>query len=704
MSNCDQIDELVSLEAIYDGDEDVILRLPAVELATCEGPLQLTVDITLDLGKVLALCTGALKASVVSLPLQLRAVLPPEYLAADGEPVPPQIDLSAAWLPREMRQHLCEKLDGIWCDQVGAPVLFSWIEWLRKDACTSIDLGGELHVDPQDVDIEILAALDRERRPHADRGGTLARCDHCAGRVARGSALALGWCQHTLCSACLGIVVRLHGPSTKPRCPLPQCQALITAEVAQTAREAPQPEEVVKHIIGKPLESSVVFCPCCEDLGTDTPVLTSGDSARLAAGVPEACKCPKCEWSFCGVCRSPCHPSEVCVAGAGRAKRLLQRRPPLPWGAVTEEAKEIVGKEGKKAMLLRQKMDVARQAEASKAGAAEAQQASARPKKDAAEAAEAEARMLLKLDKHVVAWYLEGNSLDAKIFAEAQDQQDVPKDYEDMRWGLVSLYFDEICGSLQKEFGGSSQLGRAPFHLRPLALARDVCQRFMQEVEANPAVEIRPAFHGSAAKNYPSIARRGLLIPGDKNELRVVNGAAHGRGVYTANVDSAWLSVGFCDEPHLLICAVLDSTSVRHVGDAMVVGKASHVVPIFEAYGDCFARVRSRKAAAAATAAQVGLLKSMLIKLSATSGASATPQAGQPPATTTVVATAPAQPGGAAGATPSATAEKPSVAKAAAASPAPARKEANAEAGAAKAAPKKKSFKERLAAKRHKFH
>merc|ERR1712217_36414 len=101
-----------------------------------------------------------------------------------------------------------------------------------------------------------------------------------------------------------------------------------------------------------------------------------------------------------------------------------------------------------------------------------------------------------------------------------------------------------------------------------------------------PNAEMRPAFHGTNAANHKSIFNRGLLIPGAGNELQVIHGAAHGRGVYTANIDAAWLSRSFCTAPTMLVCAVLQTDAVRHVGDAMVVGKAEHVVPLFVGTGE----------------------------------------------------------------------------------------------------------------------
>merc|ERR1719401_2255713 len=121
--------------------------------------------------------------------------------------------------------------------------------------------------------------------------------------------------------------------------------------------------------------------------------------------------------------------------------------------------------------------------------------------------------------------------------------------------------------------------------LRPVPVAPAVHKRFMQTMLKKPEAEVRPAFHGTDVGNHASIFERGLLVPGDACDIRVVHGQAHGRGIYTANVDAAWLSQGFCTAPNMLVCAVLQSNSaVRHVGDAMVVARSDHVVPLFEGF------------------------------------------------------------------------------------------------------------------------
>merc|ERR1711988_1867856 len=114
---------------------------------------------------------------------------------------------------------------------------------------------------------------------------------------------------------------------------------------------------------------------------------------------------------------------------------------------------------------------------------------------------------------------------------------------------------------LEAVFGNSAVLSPAP-------IAKAVHERFLASLAEHNAVEIRPAFHGTNVVNHKSIFERGLLIPGRGNELKIVHGAVHGQGVYTANVDAAWLSKGFCSDPCMLVCAVLQS-QVRYAGDAM---------------------------------------------------------------------------------------------------------------------------------------
>jgi len=155
--------------------------------------------------------------------------------------------------------------------------------------------------------------------------------------------------------------------------------------------------------------------------------------------------------------------------------------------------------------------------------------------------------------------------------------------FEAFRRIFASAHTEHVTRSLLSVFGNGVTL-------RPAPVAPTVQRQFMQAMVEKPEAEVRPAFHGTDVRNYASIFERGLLVPGDASDIKVVHGQAHGQGIYTANVDAAWLSKGFCTAPSMLVCAVLQSEShVRHVGDAMVVARSDHVVPLFEGFGGSFA-------------------------------------------------------------------------------------------------------------------
>jgi len=152
----------------------------------------------------------------------------------------------------------------------------------------------------------------------------------------------------------------------------------------------------------------------------------------------------------------------------------------------------------------------------------------------------------------------------------------------------------EACAGLQSCFQG-------PMQLRPTPLSETVKKSFFAAVGGDLSGVVRPAYHGTDSKNLNSIYSKGLLIPGAGNDLRVLHGAAHGRGIYTAKIHDARLSWGFA-RGAVLICGVLDdavpkespemmgsfqvtqeSTNIRHVGNAMVVFDPRRVAPLWEA-------------------------------------------------------------------------------------------------------------------------
>jgi len=169
------------------------------------------------------------------------------------------------------------------------------------------------------------------------------------------------------------------------------------------------------------------------------------------------------------------------------------------------------------------------------------------------------------------------------------------KNFEEVRNDFLRQHGAEVKLNLDKCFAG-------PLKLEPAPVSQAVQQRFLRGFLASAGADLTPALHGSHADNYSSICERGLIIAGKKGDIPIAHGAAHGRGIYTACVTAPTLSRGFCSEPKMLVCAVVDdaqhvgrrencgnftvsakSATVKHVGDAMVISDESRVVPLFQA-------------------------------------------------------------------------------------------------------------------------
>jgi len=133
------------------------------------------------------------------------------------------------------------------------------------------------------------------------------------------------------------------------------------------------------------------------------------------------------------------------------------------------------------------------------------------------------------------------DNIAASTRKKAEELADMLKERSDdfawMRQSFLAIHQSSIEWGLGAVFGPD-------FDRRTVPLGSNVITQFMNSIQEMPLAEIRPAFHGTNIANYDSIYQRGLLVPGQGNELTILHGAVHGSGVYTANVDAAWLSKG----------------------------------------------------------------------------------------------------------------------------------------------------------------
>mmetsp|Transcript_94547 Transcript_94547/g.273327 ORF Transcript_94547/g.273327 Transcript_94547/m.273327 type:complete len:482 (-) Transcript_94547:244-1689(-) len=188
--------------------------------------------------------------------------------------------------------------------------------------------------------------------------------------------------------------------------------------------------------------------------------------------------------------------------------------------------------------------------------------------------------------------------------------------FAEVRQRFIAQHGETILKELRKVFTG-------PVRLEPAPLNMAVQKNFANACAMHASVALTPVLHGTDARNHSSIFEKGLLIPGGSDAVSVRNGNSHGQGIYTSKLDAAWLSQGFCTEPRMLVCGVLDdaapvprrllgrhwvtaeSKSTRHVGSAIVVFDPSRVAPLFEAVGVPMPTVSAPIAAPARALAQM---------------------------------------------------------------------------------------------------
>ena len=121
----------------------------------------------------------------------------------------------------------------------------------------------------------------------------------------------------------------------------------------------------------------------------------------------------------------------------------------------------------------------------------------------------------------------------------------------------------------------------------------DLLQRFRKviqskrlegtQVKVNVMNNIELALHGTESHNIESILSKGLLIPGQDNDVRVRNGQASGWGIYLSVTDPRE-SVHYCrGGGKMIACAVLlsDRVNVSHRNDFIVVRDESYILPCF---------------------------------------------------------------------------------------------------------------------------
>eukprot|EP00929_Paragymnodinium_shiwhaense_P028131 TRINITY_DN16372_c0_g1_i1.p1 TRINITY_DN16372_c0_g1~~TRINITY_DN16372_c0_g1_i1.p1 ORF type:complete len:523 (-),score=80.77 TRINITY_DN16372_c0_g1_i1:374-1942(-) len=166
---------------------------------------------------------------------------------------------------------------------------------------------------------------------------------------------------------------------------------------------------------------------------------------------------------------------------------------------------------------------------------------------------------------------------------EKQEQKDLCESLPSFK-KVQKQFLDTYGENMQQALKGT---GLADARLSPAPVATGVQRRFLAALQARGTdSSVIAAWHGTRKEVYPSIFASGLRIPGKGSGLRVVNGSAYGRGIYTAALHNPSMSCGYSDSKSLIACAIIDKCPREKVADHghfLVTFDDSLIVPLFEA-------------------------------------------------------------------------------------------------------------------------
>jgi len=132
----------------------------------------------------------------------------------------------------------------------------------------------------------------------------------------------------------------------------------------------------------------------------------------------------------------------------------------------------------------------------------------------------------------------------------SRDQSSQPESEAVLFKRVLDDFRRRYASELLYAFGADAQISPAP-------VSNKVQSQLMRRLASESRTHLVLGYHGTARKNYPSIFARGLLIPGEKNGLRVANGSAYGNGIYTASAGEAPMSKSYIRCDSMLVCGVL---------------------------------------------------------------------------------------------------------------------------------------------------
>ncbi|XP_043925206.1 E3 ubiquitin-protein ligase RNF14-like isoform X2 [Protopterus annectens] len=335
-----QEDELLALAGIF--DEDEFKR----DESSQGGEIQICLTLPPDFGVLMDDRNEQLEYIVDGLPpVVLKFDLPADY-PSDS---PPTFRLHCIWLTASQLTSLCTQLDEIWKENTGCVVLFSWIQFLRDEALSFLNIGSSLLIEPSEIRRCChcpLASTETEQAGIEEAEATVGAsccdpravqdveswgnilpeildfnqhqkqklfnskvycCKICFLEKFGSDCLCFTDCEHVYCKACLKEYFEIQikeGTVHLLICPEPKCTSVATtAQVKQlVGEEAFSRYDRLLLQNGLSLMTDIAYCP---RLSCQTAVLKEPDSEMAVCSNCLFAFCTKCNLSYHGI--APCY-------------------------------------------------------------------------------------------------------------------------------------------------------------------------------------------------------------------------------------------------------------------------------------------------------------------------------------------------------------------------------------------------------------
>ncbi|VDN52357.1 unnamed protein product [Dracunculus medinensis] len=333
-SSSDQVDYKV----IRDGNERKIEGFISIVLQKFDIPIEISG--TTSRGR------KTLKVEYLS-PISLQFLLPHDYPSFHC----PKYSLQALWLNSKLEKRLKRRLDDCWIKNIGAPILYLWIQTIEEEVVNAmksnpiIDLDSFMNVDQKFSRIshilrEIMDFDENATRKEFERN--FHECGVCWELKIGSDLIQFFPCKHIFCQQCTTAYYKdrlKNFTICRLECLEENCNSFASDEQLRLILSEEERERYDQLLLEGALDlmADIVKCPrkTC-----NAPILVEeireGSSSRLST----LATCPLCDFSFCTLCQKTYHGLAPCSVDEEKRDELLEK-----YYSASNEERELLYKQ-----------------------------------------------------------------------------------------------------------------------------------------------------------------------------------------------------------------------------------------------------------------------------------------------------------------------------------------------------------------------